>query len=128
MQKTQVPNYVRKPVLMPDLEKELIERLFRRCDVGFPLTPAQLRKSVFIYCKQKNLEVPFNSGTVVAGRKWFRLFMERHPEVRKRKTQHLNEARAAKLNRSVIDDYFAKLNGWYLVLVAAIFAKLFLMF
>ncbi|XP_072378057.1 uncharacterized protein [Diabrotica undecimpunctata] len=44
-----------------------------------------------------------------AGRKWLRLFLGRHPEVTRRKTQNLNPARASKLNKVIVTDYFEKL-------------------
>ncbi len=108
-----LPKMGRASILTAEVEEQLCKRLFRLCDVGFPLTSKTLRKSVFIYCKQNDIDNPFNPKTASAGRKWFRLFMKRHPNIAQRKAQHLNEARAAKLNRHVVNDYFTKLNSEY---------------
>lgn len=101
----------RGTILTEAQETELVNRLFRLAGVGFPLTPKELRKSVFLFCKEKNIETPFKEDNGSAGRKWFNLFLKRHPEVRRRKAQNLNEARAAKLNRFIVHDYFSKLEG-----------------
>ena len=49
--------------------------------------------------------------TYYSGRKWFRLFQLRHPDLSIRKSQILNPGRAAKLNRAVVGDYFEKLRN-----------------
>ena len=42
-------------------------------------------------------------------KKWFRPFMERLPELRRRKAQHMNPARAQKLNKFFFKKFYAKL-------------------
>ncbi|XP_030764873.1 uncharacterized protein LOC115889097 [Sitophilus oryzae] len=51
----------------------------------------------------------FDRGRAMADRKWVRLFLKRHPDISRRKAQHMNVAGAAKLNRFIVNDYFQKL-------------------
>ncbi|KAI4466296.1 homeobox-like domain superfamily [Holotrichia oblita] len=84
-------------------ENELCRRIFRLAEVGMPLTPKVLRRSL------NGLKQPFSIQNRLAGRKWMALFYRRHPEVARRKSQMLNPARAQKLNRPIVTEYFGKL-------------------
>ena len=44
----------------------------------YGLTPMDVRRVVFDYCKKNNIENGFNVNKEIAGRKWFKLFMKRH--------------------------------------------------
>ncbi|GFN87778.1 tigger transposable element-derived protein 1-like [Plakobranchus ocellatus] len=59
------------------------------------------------YFEKNNRQHPFTSN--LAGEKWFRLFLNRHPQLRHRKAQAMNPARAQKLNRFIVNDHFTKL-------------------
>lgn len=89
-------------------EAELCSRIFRLADVGMPLTSKVIRRSVFTYCSKNGIKTPFNTSGL-AGRKWLKLFLNRHPDVARRKSQFMNPARAAKLNRFIVKDHFEKL-------------------
>ena len=41
-----------------------------------------------------------------AGRYWLKGFLERNPEVKKRKAQKLNPPRAQKVNKLTVEDHF----------------------
>ena len=97
----------RKPLLSTAIEQELIQRIFRYADIGLPLTSKMIRHYVFEYVDKNGLEHPFTTNK--AGEKWFRLFMQRWPELRRRKAQPMNPARAQKLNRFIVRDHFLKL-------------------
>ena len=99
----------RNSVLTTEQEQELCSRIFRLADVGMPITGKLIRRSVFSYCEENNITHSFNANTQKAGRKWLRLFLGRHPEVARRRTQNLNPARACKLNKFIVTDYFDKL-------------------
>ncbi|KAJ8935738.1 hypothetical protein NQ314_012663 [Rhamnusium bicolor] len=45
----------------------------------------------------------------MAGRYWLNGFMQRNPQIRPRKAQNLNPARAQKLNKFIVNDNFIKL-------------------
>lgn len=104
----------RKCILNQEQEELLVKRLFRLAEVGLPLTRRELCKSVFLFCKERRIENPFSVEKEAAGRKWCKLFLKRHPELAIRRAQHLNEARAQKLNKFIVGDYFDKLKGLYL--------------
>lgn len=97
----------RKPLLDSDQEQQLSSRIIRLSNVGYPLTPRVLRTCVKRYCDANNIGV--NTQSQMIGRDWLRGFMKRHRNIRRRKAQNLNPARAQKLNKFVVSDYFSKL-------------------
>lgn len=99
----------RPPVLTEAQEIELVSRVVRLADVGFPVTPKVLRRCVYIFCEKNNIKQRFNEIKGCAGRKWLKGFLQRHPDIARRKSQHLNEARAQKLNKFIVNDYFKTL-------------------
>ena len=99
----------RKTVLSPENEAELVSRIIRLAEVGYPLTKRILRKCVFNYCEKTRLPHTFSQEKRLAGRYWLKAFLNRHPEITSRRAQNLNPARAQKLNRYIVKDYFDKL-------------------
>lgn len=99
----------RQTYLSAGEENELCQRIFRMCDIGMPLTPKILRRSVFNYCSMNNIPHPFDPSKAMAGRKWLKRFLKRHPEVANRKAQSMNPSRAIKLNPFIVNDHFQKL-------------------
>lgn len=99
----------RKPVLTADQERELSARIVRLADVGYPLTSRTLRRCVFNFCTENGIQNKFSTMSKMAGRYWLNGFSKRNPEIRHRKAQSMNPARAQKLNRFIVHDYFAKL-------------------
>ncbi|VEN46250.1 unnamed protein product [Callosobruchus maculatus] len=97
----------RKPLLNSEQEKILASRIIRLCNVGYPLTQRALRRCVKTFCDRNNISA--SDGDSMVGRDWLRGFLKRHRNISKRKAQHLNPARAQKLNKTVVSDYFAKL-------------------
>ncbi|GAB1605179.1 hypothetical protein Ahia01_000799700 [Argonauta hians] len=97
----------RKSLMCAEEEQMLVNRIVRFSDIGLPLTAKMIRSYVFEYFEKNNLNHPFTSN--LAGEKWFRLFLNRHPELRHRKAQAMNPARAQKLNRFIVNDHFNKL-------------------
>lgn len=99
----------RTSTLTLDQENDLRDRIIRLADIGMPVTFKSLRRSVFAYTEKMVIPHKFDRGRTMAGRKWVRLFLKRHPDINRRKAQHMNAARAAKLNRFIVNDYFQKL-------------------
>ena len=61
-----------------------------------------LRKRVFTYCEKNNIPNPFVKEKGMAGSAWVEVFfLRRNPMIESRKAQ--------KLNRFIVNDYFAKL-------------------
>lgn len=99
----------RKTTLTVAEESELARRIVRLAQVGYPLTNKIVRKCVFTYCKQNNIPNIFSKEKEIAGRYWLKGFLQRNPEISKRKAQGMNPARAQKLNKFIVGDYFMKL-------------------
>lgn len=99
----------RKPVLTTDQERELSARIIRLAEVGYPLTSRTLRRCVFNFCTENGIQNKFSTMSKMAGRYWLHGFLTRNPSIRQRKAQSMNPARAQKLNRFIVNDYFAKL-------------------
>ena len=77
------------------------------CLQTLDLTAKMIQCYVFDYFEVNNRQHPFTCN--LAGEKWFRLFLKRHPQLRHRKAQAMNPARAQKLNRFIVNDHFTKL-------------------
>lgn len=101
----------RNSILTSAQENELCNRIFRLASIGYPLTGKLIRRSVFVFCQENNINNPFPEGKGMAGKKWLNLFRKRHPNLTKRKAQHMNQARAAKLNKFIVTDHFDKLRS-----------------
>lgn len=101
----------RKTILTFDQERDVVRRIHRLAEVGVPLTSKIVQKSVFSYAGKLHTTNPFCGSSGLAGRKWLRLFFARHPDVAKRKVQHLNPARSQKMNPFIVSDYFSKLKN-----------------
>lgn len=99
----------RMSILTSQQEQDLVTRIKRLAEVGYPITPQIMRHQVFKFVENNKIKHNFNYGQELAGRGWFRLFMKRHPELSIRKAQNMNPARAQKLNRLIVGDYFRKL-------------------
>ena len=93
----------RPPVLTEDEEVTLAARLKRLAKIGYGLTSHEIRSLVFQYCEKHGTPNPFTGGQ--AGRKWFRGFMKRTPELSVRQAEKLNFARGMKMNRTVVNNY-----------------------
>lgn len=101
----------RKTILNKDQEHELAKRIVRLAEIGYPLSNKIVRKCVFNYCVQNNLEHKFSQEKKMAGRYWMKGFLQRNREISIRKAQSMNPARAQKLNKFIVKDYFDKLKG-----------------
>lgn len=99
----------RKPTLTLEEENELKSRIIRLATIGYPLSRKLLRKCVYNYCHENNIPNVFSSDKKIAGRFWLRGFLKRNPEISVRKAQSMNPARAQKLNKFIVGDYFTKL-------------------
>ena len=78
-------------------------------DVGMPLSTSMLRSYVYQFCQKNAIHTSFSADKGMAGKDWLKGFLNRNPQVAQRHAQHMNPARAQKLNRFVVTDYFEKL-------------------
>lgn len=99
----------RKCILNSDEESNLCQRIIRLAEIGYPLTSRVLRRCVYNFCITNQIKTPFSETSKMAGRYWLKGFLKRHDEIRNRKAQNLNPARAQKLNKFIVNDHFNKL-------------------
>ncbi|KAJ8931576.1 hypothetical protein NQ314_015488 [Rhamnusium bicolor] len=83
----------------------------RLAEVGYPVTPKIARHQVFRFCEANNIPHKFQIEKETAGKAWFKLFRKRNPELSIRKAQNMDPARAQKLNKYIVNDYFTKLES-----------------
>ncbi|XP_031327496.1 uncharacterized protein LOC116158793 [Photinus pyralis] len=101
----------RHPILNSELESELEAKIIRFAERGFPLTPKTIRRCVFAFVDKKKIPNPFSATHKLAGREWYRAFLKRNTAISLRRAQNMNPARAQKLNKPIVQDYFNKLNN-----------------
>lgn len=100
-----------KSILTVAPEQGLMQRIVYMTSLEFPLTAKIVKRSVFKYAEENKIQHLFFETKQLASRAWFSTFLTRHPEISIRKAQSLNPSRAQKLNRFILDDYFANLNA-----------------
>lgn len=104
----------RHTILTPDQEKDFVRRIIKFSDLGVPMTPKMIRiQAAFAFCQKLDIPHNFNTETGLAGKGWLRLFLQRHPELAKRKAQFLNPARAQKFNKSIVAQHFQEIRKLY---------------
>jgi hypothetical protein len=63
---------------------------------------------VFTYCEKNNIPNPFVKEEGMADHAWVEGFLRHNPMTASCKVQNLNPGRAQKLNRFIVNDYYAK--------------------
>jgi hypothetical protein len=97
---------VEKPM---EAEKELIEEILQleECTSMFGVSTKDVRKLAYDFLKSNSyLTIHFNKKTQVAGKKWYYLFVKRHPELNLRQPQNVSVARSKGLNKENISQFF----------------------
>lgn len=90
-------------------ENLLVKWLLSLADSGFPATRLQLLDSVQMLVTKLNRSNPFKNNR--PGKKWFRCFLTRHPQLSERLTQNLTKSRSDVSEKKVrewfqeIEDY-----------------------
>lgn len=99
----------RPSILSPEQERDFVQRIIRYSEIGLPLTSNLVRHQAYRYCNRFKIANNFSKKNEMAGKDWLLLFMRRHPEISRRKAQSMNPARAQKMNKPIVADYFQKL-------------------
>lgn len=99
----------RNSVLTNEQERDFVHRIIRFNEVGMPLSTAMLRRYVYQFCERNGISTPFSAQKGMAGKDWLKAFLKRNRDIAQRSAQHVNPARAQKLNRFIVNDYFDKL-------------------
>ncbi|KAJ8969389.1 hypothetical protein NQ314_001788 [Rhamnusium bicolor] len=87
------------------LEKWIIEKAL----LGFPMHPDELKDSVQRVLKTINRPNPFVDDR--PGRKWLKLFLNRHPKITQRSAEIISKARAS-VSEAGIRNWFQELNEY----------------
>lgn len=93
------------PFITKAEEERLATWLIERAKRGFGLTVAEFLDSVKIFFDKDNRETPFKENR--PGRKWFRSFIKRNPQVRLRNARPLDKKRA-KISAEDVDQWFTE--------------------
>ncbi|XP_046978393.1 uncharacterized protein LOC124544043 [Vanessa cardui] len=103
----------RNAIFTKEQEKDFVSRIIKFSEMGIPLTSKMIRIQAFAFCAKYNISNNFNKATGLAGKGWFRLFLQRNPNLAKRKVQLLNPARAQKLNKTIVTHHFNEVRKLY---------------
>ena len=95
----------RKTVLNSDQENELSAYLQQMEESLFGLTPANVRRIVYTYCEENDIQHTFSHDKKAAGRMWFKKFMHRHPELSIRAPEPMSIQRAMGFNEPKVNIY-----------------------
>lgn len=96
-------------ILTREEESLLVQWLFEISKCGFPATKNQMLDSVQLLLKELGRTNTFTDGR--PGRKWYELFLKRHPELTKRIPQNLSGSRAS-LNENRIRYWFREVETY----------------
>ncbi len=88
-------------ILTEEEEKHLENWIFHLSDSGFAITPDQLLDSVQHLVKELKRETPFTDGR--PGRKWYKAYMKRHPEVTKKLSRNLSHPRTLVTKENILN-------------------------
>lgn len=97
----------RKPVFSRELEAELVTYCKDMENHYYGLTLNDLRRMAFQLAIRNNVAHPFSFGKKTAGRKWLRLFLQRHPTLSTRTPQSLSLARVQGFNEESVKLFFS---------------------
>ena len=95
----------RKTILNSEQENELSAYLQLMEESLFGLTPANVRRIVFMYCEENGIQNNFSREKKTAGRMWFQKFMRRHPELSIRAPEPVSIQRAMGFNEPKVNIY-----------------------
>lgn len=102
-----------KPVLPPDIEKQLVEYLLEMESKYFGLTRSDIKSMAFQLAKKNGIPNPFSKLTESAGRAWLKSFMKRHPCLSFRSPTGSSVSRALGFTRANVEVFFKLLDSVY---------------
>lgn len=85
--------------LSVDEESKVANWILSNAKVGFPVQPDQVKDAIQSVLKESKKKNTFTDNR--PGPKWFKLFMKRHPEIKKRNAEVISKARAAVTEKSI---------------------------
>jgi len=103
------PSFHHLQVLSPTHEKELTDYLIESQQRSHGLSPTKLKKLVYSFANFNS--IPVSSSWVkseTAGKDWFTNFLKRNQRPSIRKPEATNQARAAGLNKVVMNNFYGQ--------------------
>lgn len=99
----------RKPVLGPDLEKQLVEYILTMENKFYGLTRMDLRRLAYQLALKNNISNPFKKG--FAGRYWLKGFLKRNQQILSiRQPTGTSQARANGFTKERMDEFYDNLD------------------
>ena len=99
----------RKPMFDAATEQDLVTVIKLLSQRGFPLGMTEVRRIAYMYAEQHGIS-GFLHKKQAAGYEWFHSFLARHSDLSIR-TEALSIARAAGMNRPIVDKWFSNLEA-----------------
>ena len=95
------------------LEKELVDHCLTLEERFFGLTMNELRQLAFELAEANGIAHNFFKDEKMAGKKWYYLFMKRHPELSPRQPESTSMARAQAFNKPRVEAFLQMLGDLY---------------
>jgi len=99
----------RKPLFSTEIENDLLRTIKLLAERGFPLGMKEVRKIAYSYAMSNGIP-GFSGKKQAAGYEWLSGFLQRHPKLSIRKPEPLSVARAAGMNKVVVEKWFSSLS------------------
>ena len=87
-------------------EQEIADHVDQYADCGFALTQYDVRKVAYDYAMYRRYSCFKGNKDKLAGEKWLTLFMERHPQLKKKKAHDVAVYRANSANPKTVGAWF----------------------
>src|SRR6218665_2253770 len=97
--------------LSEEFENELVTRAIALQQRFYGMTPVDLRRLAFQLAELEKLNHQFNMEKQMAGRKWLKEFLHRHPELSVREPEATSISRAVAFNKPQVKRFFELLRA-----------------
>lgn len=88
------------------VEEEIENHVLKLEECMFGMTSLDLRSLAYQVAVQNNIPTRFNNEKQLAGKKWYSLFMKRHPNLSLRQPESTSLARAKGFNKERVEEFF----------------------
>ena len=96
----------RPQMLPPKVEEELVRHILECESYFMGLTRKDVMEMAYSVARRNGLTTVFNDEKKSAGKKWFKHFMKRHPELSLRQPESTSFARARGFNADSVSNFF----------------------
>ena len=93
-------------------EVQLASHICELARRGFPLTCKQVKSLAYEFARRNNISGFLSTPKRMAGVKWFKAFMNRHPELKKTNAKNLSQHRATAAHPAAVNLFFAAFGRW----------------